>query len=131
MKSIGELVLNKPIVKLEKSERAQVIKEIYSIYTSMGERKLRKIENWKRYCQWAKDNRVPKGPEGIKKFKKTEFFIKESNIGSFCYFISHIKTKDLYYLLSVCKDKDNRGQSCGAWLFSSVKGGNFTENPTL
>lgn len=123
MKSINEVIENKGEEKLQKSRRAQVIKEIYEIYTSISEIKLRRIENWKRYCQWMRrDGLIPSrvDPENNKRFRRTELFIKEIPIGSFCFLISHIKTDDLYYILSVCKDKNNRGESSGAWLLSSI-----------
>lgn len=34
---------------------------------------------------------------------------------------NHIKTKDLYYLLSICKDGKNRNGSFGKVFFGSIK----------
>ena len=56
MFNIGDF-LNKDLIpqeKLARSERAQIIKEMYAIYTHPAERILRKKENWKRYIAFLK-----------------------------------------------------------------------------
>lgn len=35
--------------------------------------------------------------------------------------MSHIPTKDLYYILSICTDAKNRGQSFSKVMFGSIK----------
>ena len=119
MKLISQVILDrKP--NLKKSERAQVISEIYDLIVSAQEKKLRKIENWRRYLIWC-HGKNPQNPESIKKFKKNPLFIRELSIRSFCVLISHIQTKDLYYILSIAKDRSARQQSVSAWLISEIK----------
>jgi hypothetical protein len=123
---IGDLlkVQDKTICK---SERAQIIKEIYSYYTSPLEKILRKKENWVRYINWLKENKIKHSPESVKKFKtvklkdKQKEFIKEMPIKSFCYIISHIKTPDLYYLKSQAHDRSFRGESFSKYFFWAIK----------
>ena len=35
--------------------------------------------------------------------------------------LSHLSLKDLYYMQSVCKDKEYRGESCGKYIYGSIK----------
>lgn len=109
-----------PKEKLAKSERAQLIKEIYAIYTSPAERILRKIENWKRFCTFCRVIKKPDTIESRSLFKKGKTIITEQSLKSFCYFTSHIPTKDLYYIKSMMNDSKNRGKSGSAWLISQI-----------
>ena len=121
MQPISDILLNREQETLCKSERAEVIKQIYDIYTSEHERILRKKENWKRYIKYLKENRTPHTLESLKTFKKTSQHIKEKNVKSLCFFLSHIPTKDLYFIRSEMKDNKNRGKSASAYLFGSIK----------
>ena len=113
------------IEKQKTSERAELLKEIFSIYTSKQQEHHRKKANWKRYVQWLKKNRTPESKENQTKFKKVKTkdggFIKTHNIKSFCFLLSHLKTKDLYYVLSVGKDMENRNENFSAWIMSNNK----------
>ena len=103
------------------SERAEIIKDIYTIYTSSVQRVHRKKANWKRYIAWLKQNKIPDSKENQLKFKKSKNFIKEHDIKRFCFLISHLKEKDLYYVLSIAKDMENRNENFGAWIMSLRK----------
>jgi len=104
-----------------KSERSQLIKEMYELYTSDMERILRKKENWRRYVTFLKACKHKDTEEYRKMFKKGKTFIKEKTLSSFIFFTSHIPTRDLYYCKSVMKDCLNRGKSCNAWLVSNTR----------
>lgn len=128
---IGEILssytIQKSVVNQRKnaSERSELIKEIYSIYTSEKERVHRKINNWKRYLLYLKENKLPNNVQSQNKFRKSKRFLKEVDIRTFCFFISHIPTKDLYYIKSNMIDVANRGFSASMWLFFNIKGGNL------
>lgn len=68
---------------------------------------------------------IPHTPESVEKFKKVKsgvyHLIEEWNVTTFSVKISHIKTHDLYYILSVARDKENRCQPIGAWLFQKPR----------
>lgn len=117
MESISAL-LKAPERSSARSERAEIIKELYTLYTSEAERKLRTSENWKRYCAWLKAMNLENTPERVEAFKKTRAFLAEMPVSRFCYFLSHVKTGDLYYVASMCRDKHNRGESIGAYVMS-------------
>lgn len=112
-------------------ERDAPFNELYSLYTSVTQRKLRRIENWRRYVLWLKSHRIKHTPDSVAKFRKTKKgsklfiqglnFIDEWGVSTFAIKISHIKNHDLYYTLSIARDKDHRGESIGAWLFSKPK----------
>lgn len=102
----------------QKSERAQLNFEIYQIYTSPTQTRLRKIENWKRYIQFLKDNRMPDSTKAQAQFKKTKRFIKTHSKGSMAYLTSHLSKLDLRHCLSVGKDMDRRGENFSAWLLA-------------
>ncbi len=117
---IGELLKDFKIEK-KRSERAFLIEEIYNLYTSKNQKLHRKKANWKRYIEYLKENRTPNSKENQEKFKKSKKFIKEHDIKRFCFLISHLKEKDLYYVLSVAKDMENRNENFGAWIMSLRK----------
>lgn len=117
---IKDVLKNFQIKKQKTSERAELIKEIYEIYTSDTQRIHRKKENWKRYIQFLKENRIPDSKQAQSKFKRSKKYIREHNIKSFAYFISIIPTPDLYYILSVAKDMNNRNQNMSAWIISNL-----------
>lgn len=123
MQSIQE-ILNNPSTK-RGSERNSILKDIYQIY--QNERQQRKVANWKRYIQYLKNNRFPNNPIQQKIFKKSKLFIKELPPKVIAIKLSHIPTKDLYYVLSVCKDKARRNESAGAFIFGSIKISNDTD----
>jgi len=127
MLGISEILQNKIETgeKLEKSERAQITKEIYQIYTSPSERIHRRKENWKRYVAWLKKNRKKHTNETVIEFKKTANKKMEGKYlqeyKSLWYLTSHIKTKDLYYILSEMKSNLNRGKSASAYIINSTR----------
>lgn len=117
---IQDLLKNYEIKKKKTSERAEAIKEIYAIYTSSNQKTFRKKENWKRYCEWCRANKKENTPDNVKLFKKSKKFIKEHSVKTICYFLSHIPTADLYYLSSVGRDMQNRGQNFSSYFMSSL-----------
>lgn len=124
--SIQSLLQGKTIEKLNKtSERSENMKELYSLYCSPSQQLMRKKENWARYISWLKENRVKHTHESVKKFRKIKKgqnkFIEQVGLPSFCFLTSHIKTSDFYYVLSVARDKQHRGESIGAWLLAKPK----------
>lgn len=119
---IASLLENwKPITDTSKSERTFILKELYTLYTSPGERIQRKKENWKRYVKFLKTIKQGDSKDNQDIFKKGKTFIKEIPENRFWFFVSHIKTADLYFIKSTMQDKVNRGESASAWLFSKVK----------
>lgn len=121
MNSIGDYIKNIDIQpKKRTSERAQITKEIYEIYISARQKIFRKKQNWTRYIQWLKDNRTLNSPEAQKKFKKSKQYIREHDIKTFCFFLSPIPTADLYYVLSVAKDMNNRNENFGGYIMANL-----------
>ena len=116
--NLGNAFANLSFEKVQRSERAEVNLKIYELYTSPTQTRLRKIENWKRYIQFLKDNRIPDSKEAQRKFKSSKRFIKTHSKGSMAYLTSHLKLPDLYHCLSVGKDMDRRGENFSAWLLS-------------
>lgn len=114
MQSISDL-LNIEKIK-EKDARLQV----FELYCSESEKKLRKIQNWKRYVLFLKENGLKNTDEEQRKFKKNKRFVKEYSITQFCILTSHIPKDDWFYNLSIAKDRYNRNESIGAWLFGSI-----------
>jgi hypothetical protein len=124
MKSVFELIAT-PQEKISRNKRQQIIKEIYDIYSSLEERKFRKKENWKRYIKHCKENKVPvsgiRDNERIEKFKKNKLFIKDLTSGELAIRLGYLKEKDLFYVLSVAKDRHRCGMPVSAWLLSSTR----------
>ena len=116
MQSINEII--KIPEKKQLSQRSLIIKELYELY--ILDETGRKKENWKRYVKWLKENKIPNSKENQMKFKKSKKFVKVLKINQFCYFLSHLKEKDLFYLLSVAKDKMHRKENYGAFILGSL-----------
>lgn len=102
------------------SERAELIKEIYEIYASQTQCDFRKKLNWKRYCEWCKEKNVSDSEENRSKFKRSKGYIKTHTVKAFCYFISPIPTKDLYYIASIARDMKNRKQDFGSYIMGNL-----------
>ncbi len=115
MESLAEILSKKKEVKKSRSERAELIGEIYDYYVLDT-----KKQNWKRYVKWLKENKTKNTKEAVLQFKKTKTFLKTRDMRGFCFLLSHIKTQDLYYVKSVMKDKKQRGENFSGWLFSSL-----------
>lgn len=100
------------------SQRNDILRQIYSFYDSDREVFLTKKKNWKRYIEFLKENKIKDGKESQERFKKSKKFIKKMLPSTVAYFVSHIPTNDLYYVLSVVKDKSFRNESVGAYIVS-------------
>lgn len=100
------------------SQRNDILRQIYSFYDSDREVFLTKKKNWKRYIEFLKENKLKDTKENQERFKKSKKFIKKMSSSTVAYFVSHIPTNDLYYVLSVVKDKSFRNESVGAYIMS-------------
>jgi Mg/Co/Ni transporter MgtE len=100
------------------SQRNDILRQIYSFYDSDREVFLTKKKNWKRYIEFLKENKIKDSKENQERFKKSKKFIKKMSSSTVAYFVSHIPTNDLYYILSVVKDKSFRNESVGAYIMS-------------
>lgn len=106
--------------KMKTSKRAEFISQIFGIYSSESQRLFRKKENWKRYCNWARENKLADTKENQTKFKKTKLFIKEHSLKTICYFLAPIPTSSLDYIVSVAKDMQNRNQNFSGYLMGNL-----------
>lgn len=102
----------KPLTRTQKREI--ILQEIYSYY--LADKDNRKKENWKRYCQWCKDNYKANTPENVKAFKRSKLYIREVSFASFSWCLKHLPLEDFYVVLSEVKDRQNRGNNVSAWL---------------
>lgn len=100
-----------------RSERNSIFNELYSYYE-----KSYKKNTWQEYLSWLKANKIKHTREHVEMFKKTPTFRKQITVKSFCSFwLGFMKTQDLYYLVSIAKDKENRGENFNKWLFWAIK----------
>ena len=100
------------------SQRNDILRQIYSFYDSDREVFLTKKKNWKRYIEFLRENKIKDSKENQERFKRSKNFIKKMSPSTVAYFVSHIPTNDLYYVLSVVKDKSFRNESVGAYIMS-------------
>lgn len=99
------------------SQRSDLLRQIYEYY-----QKSYKINTWHNYLKWLKENKKEVSKETQDEFRKTKIYHKQIDIRSFCSFwLGHIPTKDLWYLLSIAKDMENRNQNFNKWLFWALK----------
>lgn len=106
--------------KIKTSKRAEFISQIFEVYNSESQKLFRKKENWKRYCNWARENKLADNKENQTKFKKTKLFIKEHSLKTVCYFLSPIPTSSLDYIVSVAKDMQHRNQNFSGYLMGNL-----------
>lgn len=100
-----------------RSQRNELFNELYSHYE-----KSYKKNTWSAYIQWLKQNKFKHSNLMVEKYKKDKSFRKQITEKSFCSFwFSFLKTEDIYYLNSIARDKDNRGENFNRWLFWSIK----------
>ena len=113
-----KLTNEQPFVKTaDKNHRRCLFRELYPYY----ERDWKK-QTWKNYQIWLRNNRLKDSKENQAKFKKSDMFFKKISDASFASFwLSHMRTEDLYYLISIAKDKENRKESFNKWLFWAIK----------
>jgi len=129
MLSIQEIIKQKieDLGKKEKhlNQRQSLIKELYEVYELEN-----KVENYCRYLYWLKKNKKVKNSETVKEFQKEKLpidkkYIKPNTPSYFAIRLSHIKTEDLYYLISMKNDYKNRNKyqrsAFTKWLFFSIK----------
>lgn len=116
--SIAELLQQKTFFKAARSERADILKQIYPFYV-LSTRK----QNWKRYIAWLKSNKVKNTKERVIAFKKEKSYLRGRSEKSFAIMLSHIPTKDLYFILSNAKQKDWRNENFSGWLMGEIKVG--------
>lgn len=97
------------------NQRQELFAELYNYYEKDYKR-----QAWKSYVAWLKQNRVKHTKLAVENYKKVAF--KKITVKSFVsYWLGFIPTPDLWYLVSIAKDMDNRGQSFNKWLFYSIK----------
>lgn len=112
--AIAKMKMENPVPKF-KSQRAELFNDLYSFYE-----KDYKKQKWKEYISWLKKNRKKHTKEAIAEFRLVSY--PKISIRSFCSFwLGHIPTDDLYYLVSIARDCDNRGISFNKWLFWALK----------
>ncbi len=104
--------------------REELLKEIYDLYTSKQDKKYRYSYNMNNYKAWLRQKHEKHSLTNWAVFKKSHRYVKTIDIGQFCIRFAHLKSPpsdDLYYLLSVARDRYNRKQPVGAWIFNVIK----------
>lgn len=106
------------LVSKHKSSRTEMMATLYEFYE-----KEKYNTDKLAYANWLYRNKLKPSFENIEKWKKTSGeYRKQITSKSFASFwLSHIPTGDLYYLISIAKDMENRKQSFNKWLFWSLK----------
>jgi hypothetical protein len=117
MQSIGDILKDFKVEKKKGSERNDLMKQIYAFYDTEQEVVHTKRANWRKYISFLKENKLSDSKENQIKFKKSKLFIKKMSDKSMASFwLSHVKTPDLWFVLSVAKDKSFRNESVGAYI---------------
>lgn len=98
------------------SQRAEILAELYEFY-----REDWKKSTWKNYIQWLKKHRTKHSEMARVTFKSSSNYFAEMNVKYFAVRLAHIPTEDLYYLISIAKDKQKRNEDFNRWLFGSLK----------
>lgn len=103
------------------SQRSELLNELYSHYEESW-----KKNTWTNYINWLKNNRFKNTPEKREEFKKSKDYWKKDSVKTFCsYRVGFIPTNDLYYIISIARDKNKRGENFNQWLFWAINPKNF------
>lgn len=103
--------------KADRNQRRSLFRDLYPYYERDWKR-----QTWKNYQTWLRTNRLKDSKENQAKFKKSKMFYAKVTPASLASFwLSHMKTEELYYLISIAKDKENRKESFNRWLFWALK----------
>jgi hypothetical protein len=105
-------------VKSNLSKRCFLLKDLYQFYTRENP-KHRKSANIDRYKIWLKEKCLQHSNDNALKFKKTKYFIKVIDERSFAIRLSHVKTDELGEVIGLAKEKRDKQESIGGWLFST------------
>lgn len=117
MKSMFEILSVPQVQTPIKSQRNFILSQIIESYRNPKEDLIRKKENFKRYIQYCKDNRLHwKRPEAQSTFKNSRLFLKPYTDKQVAIFLAPLSCTDLFYVSSVCRDKVNRGESVGMYI---------------
>lgn len=121
------------VIKLQTKTRKDIIKEIYELYTTERQKTFRSRENWRRYVNWLKTNKVNEKTLGrtetVKLWKKKgtkEYkFLKEMSTKELAIFLAPFNAKNnnldaLYYLASLGRDMNNRKENFSSFLMWST-----------
>lgn len=118
--SLADYIAQKKIenpIKQFRSQRNELFNELYKFY----EKSWRK-NTWTNYIKWLKINKLENNKINREKFSKSKMFFPKDTEKKFCSFrLGFMPTKDLYYILSIAKDMDNRGENFNKWLFWAIK----------
>ncbi len=129
--SFADLVKNRPDIVEEvmreikvSRTRSMLIKEIYDLYSSQQDKKLRHIFNVGNYRHWLRDRREKHSDLNWSIFRKSHKYVPTMDSGRFAIRLSHLKSPpsdDLYFVLSIARDRYHRQQPVGAWIMSAIK----------
>lgn len=106
--------------KTYRSERDFYMQELYSLY--LQENPLhRKKANIRRYKAWLAKKGLRHSYQNALMFKTCKEYIKPFDLATFAKRLSYrmIKTKELPELVGLAKEKRDKGESIGGWLFAN------------
>lgn len=105
-------------VKKYRSSRNKLMEELHQFYKDD-----KYILDRQAYAKWLFRNKLKPSPENIQKWKKTsgEYYPEITPASFASFWLGHIPTDHLYYLISIAKDKKNRKESFNKWLFWALK----------
>lgn len=101
-----------------KSRRNEMMKEIHEFYTKD------KLRTDKINCyRWLRRNKLKVTKENVERWKKTSGEMRKeispATLASF--WLSHIPTNDLPYIISIARDMERRKENFNKWLFWAIK----------
>lgn len=106
----------KPFEKAH-SKRADLLGQLYEYYERCYIKEMEAL-----YSNWLLEKKNIHSIESGRAFKKTSQYRTKITMKSFCgFWLSHIPTEDIYYLISIARDKEHRGESFNRWLFWAIK----------
>lgn len=124
MRALSEIVQQPRLFESKRKtrERDFPINEMYKLYSSEQDKKTRHYHNVNNYNQWLRSKRIKHSDTNWKIFRRCRLYIGTDDIGKFCIRLAPIKDIDtLFYMLSISKDKFNRKEPIGAFIYGSIK----------
>lgn len=121
MQQINNL-LKLPEQKKVRSQRADVLSQIIEVYRDPKEDISRKRLNMSIFIAYCKKYHLRwKDQSTQTEFKRSKIYLKPLTDTRIAVALSKLNLKDLYYVLSVCKDRLNRSENVGAYIITCTR----------
>ncbi len=111
-----------PEQKKVRSQRADILSQIIEVYRDPKEDISRKKLNFSTFITYCKKYHLRWKDQSTQlEFKRSKLYLKPLTDTRVAVTLSKLTLKDLYYVLSICKDRLNRNENVGAYIVTCTR----------